>query len=335
MLKPRTVLVTAVAVGSLAAVPPASGSGAISPEQAPWSGTVGADPVAGSAAADDAPARAALRKQRNGRIVYHAYLPQIPEIFTIAPNGTRTLRLTHNDTYDQAPSWSPTGRRIIFGRFLGDGSPPVNELFTMRPDGSGVRQLTHDRTLSIHPSWSRARVAYDCLDSDDFEICTIKPDGSGRRQVTDNDVDDTNPDWSPDGRTIAYQCFDGNDMEICTMGRDGAGRQQLTQNTTDDFSPSFSPSGRRIVYSANERSADIEIYVIRAEGRPLARQITSNQKDDVYPSWSPDGRRIVYIHINALSGDLYTISPGGTQRRRVTRTAYDESEPEWGALSAA
>jgi Tol biopolymer transport system component len=98
------------------------------------------------------------------------------------------------------------------------------------------------------------------------------------------------------------------------------------------FSPSYSPSGTWIAFTGEDSTGDLELYVTRADGTGPVQQVTRNSEDDAYPSWSPDGTRIAYIHVNATSGDIYTISPLGTQRRRVTTTPYDESEPEWGAV---
>jgi Tol biopolymer transport system component len=332
----RAALITAAVAGSLTAAfdGGAPGFGASAPEQPPGSGTVSELSVA-SPAPHESLVRAGPQAQRNGRIVYYAYLPEIPEILTVEPNGRGTLRLTHNDLYDQGPSWSPTGRRIVFGRSLGG---PTNQLFTMRADGSDVQQLTHDQVFSVHPSWSPSgdRIAYGCLDGDDFEtgfeICTINLDGTARRQLTDNEANDFQPVWSPDGRTIAFECSDGDDEEICTMNRDGTGRHQITQSPTFAFSPSYSPSGTWIAYTSDDGTGDLELYVTRADGGGAAYQVTRNSQDDAYPSWSPDGTRIAYMHVNAVSSDIYTITPHGTDRRRVTSTEYDETEPQWGPL---
>jgi Tol biopolymer transport system component len=54
------------------------------------------------------------------------------------------------------------------------------------------------------------------------------------------------------------------------------------------------------------------------------------------PSWSPDGRRIVFTSrpvANECSicapGDLYVIDVDGRNRRRLTETPGDESDPDW------
>ena len=51
-------------------------------------------------------------------------------------DGSGQRRLTRNPARDNAPRWSPDGRRIAFDR---GGSRP---LWVMNPDGSGQRNLT-------------------------------------------------------------------------------------------------------------------------------------------------------------------------------------------------
>lgn len=88
-----------------------------------------------------------------------------------ASSGTRTRvlvprRLRGGRCYGggRAPSWSPDGRRIVFGGWSRD-----------------QRQLPQKA-----------------------EIFVVRADGRHRRRLTDNPVSDIYPVWSPDGKWIAY-----------------------------------------------------------------------------------------------------------------------------------
>jgi Tol biopolymer transport system component len=61
------------------------------------------------------------------------------EIYVINANGSGLRRLTRNAATDDAPAWSPDGRKIAFMREPdGDG-----EIYLINADGSGQRRLTH------------------------------------------------------------------------------------------------------------------------------------------------------------------------------------------------
>jgi dipeptidyl aminopeptidase/acylaminoacyl peptidase len=84
-----------------------------------------------------------------GRITYAHYDGNDTEIFTIKPDGTGRVQVTHNGVGDGAPSYSPDGERIAFGSSDGDDY----EIFTIKASGGGKRQLTHNNTDDSSPSW--------------------------------------------------------------------------------------------------------------------------------------------------------------------------------------
>jgi TolB protein len=105
--------------------------------------------------------------------------------------------------WDNFPSWSPAGDRIMFTRMIqGDF-----EIFTIRPDGSGLRQLTHDHGNDAHSQWSHdgkwivftsSRMGWkddDTQGQNYREIFVMRENGSDVRQLTDNKWEDAYGDW--------------------------------------------------------------------------------------------------------------------------------------------
>jgi len=50
-----------------------------------------------------------------------------------------------------APSWSPDGDKILFGRYVQHLGQ--EDLYTMNRDGTGVRQVTHTPDFEQWPDW--------------------------------------------------------------------------------------------------------------------------------------------------------------------------------------
>lgn len=90
----------------------------------------------------------------DGKLIAHVrYVPegtQMPEIFVMGPDGSNPTRLTNDQYYDVAPSWSPDGRKIAFSSTFRPDSK--DQIWIM--DSSGHNQFQLTRCGGIRPSWS-------------------------------------------------------------------------------------------------------------------------------------------------------------------------------------
>ncbi len=50
----------------------------------------------------------------NGRIAFSQFDSGDREIYTANPDGSGVLQLTDNSSFDNLPSWSPDGSKIVF-----------------------------------------------------------------------------------------------------------------------------------------------------------------------------------------------------------------------------
>ena len=173
------------------------------------------------------------------------------EIYVMDADGNNQQRLTDNDFFDIAPSWSPDGKRIAFmsrreGHFIGEGGLST-EIYVMDADGGNEQRLTNNRKR------------------------------------------DTSPSWSPDGKWIVFSSDrkgDGVNYEIYVMDADGGNLQRLTNNRVNDRSPSWSPDGERIVFASNPdgKHENYEIYVMDNDGGNQ-QKLTNNPHLDGAPAW--------------------------------------------------
>src|SRR5215210_2926450 len=134
-----------------------------------------------------------------GKIAYQGDDGQDYEIYTINSGGGGKFKVTDNSTGDYAPSYSPSGKKIVY---TGEDGPNGDfEIYTINAGGGSKFNVTDNNTndgggVSYSPSGKK--IAYSGLDAPtngDFEIYTINPGGGGKVKVTDNTADDYNPSW--------------------------------------------------------------------------------------------------------------------------------------------
>jgi TolB protein len=291
------------------------------------------------------PAKAAFPGE-NGRLVFGSFASSGPgvnnptgddEIFTIRPDGTGLVQLTHNKVYDYDPAWSPNGNKIAFSRSGGDAT----EVYVMRADGTQKIQITDSpggNWDNWDPTWSPngARIAFqsnrDVTNNNlNTNIYSVRSDGTGERQLTKNTASDLMPDWSPDGTKIAFYTTrystNANDSssDIALMNADGSNPRRLTSTPGFDYDPEWSPNGAWIAFESSG-----SLYKIRVDGTGLknltATQVTSEYSTD--PAWSPDGRKIAFRGTRVVRFDpdlgeyiyeygIYLIDPDGSGESKI------------------
>ncbi|MFL6765556.1 MAG: TolB family protein [Sphingomicrobium sp.] len=107
-------------------------------------------------------------------IAFQASRSESFDIYTVAPDGSRLRRLTHNEGFTEWPMWSPDSRRIAYG-VEGEQSA----LWVMRADGRDKHELRSG--VGVPANWAPGEwLVANCNSPGPKKIgiCAISPDGA-------------------------------------------------------------------------------------------------------------------------------------------------------------
>ena len=163
------------------------------------------------------------------------------EIYVMDSDGSHVRRvstLPEAAFSDQAPRFSPNGKRLVFTRYITEPAPSA--LFTVRLDGSGLRQLTPWGNGAGDADFSPGgnKLVFEATPNKNCfgEIYTVEADGQHLTNLTDNrcHAGSADPVWSPDGKKILFtqaHAFSGGfGFDLATMNPDGSARQFILPN---------------------------------------------------------------------------------------------------------
>lgn len=137
------------------------------------------------------------------------------------------LSLPLDDQAVHAPTWSPTGDRIVFAGQQGLAWIDLKDMQQGRFASSSV----WDNSALFSPDGRR--IAFMGRVHNRWEILVMNADGSGRRQLTGSDPQleappsNVAPAWSPDGKSIAFLSNRDGLWRIYVMRADGSQQRPM------------------------------------------------------------------------------------------------------------
>jgi TolB protein len=228
-------------------------------------------------------------------------------IFIARSNGSVVTEVTTGPVFDRTPSFSRSGGRIFFSRFVRasdeEKAQDVEHIFSVNRNGGGLRRLTSgpvsDRNPVVSPNGNI--IAFDRAGvragQGERHVHTMRPNGSRIANATPRLAAwSSQPDFSPSGNRIVFvRGFPGaSNADLFTMRPNGRGWRRLTgraRRPLGGFSnPAFSPNGRLVVAGrALELRSPSRLQVIRVRDRSrvatLGGRRTPRSPNAQGPAW--------------------------------------------------
>ena len=259
------------------------------------------------------------------------------EIYTMNPDGSEQVRITHHPANDLHAVWSPTGEQILF---ISDRDG-VRDLFLMDSDGSNVRRVFKKEVYRGRPAWSPdgTQIAYMHLrwDIDEYPtyIATL-----GEEKEEELAMNAHNPAWSPDGTEIACSIF--AQINIVNV-RTGKQKRPLSRKIVDrQWQLSWSAVGNKIAFIGNNHPfPDLKglelkvaralhkawedkwtVFIMNSDGSGLKQLVPEAGPMTAGPAISPNGEEVLYTQeINGLL-QIFKVDVNSGVRTQLTHVGH-------------
>ncbi len=248
------------------------------------------------------------------RILFTSNRDGSGEIYSMNPDGSDLIRLTHNDVDDYWASYSPNGTRIVFFSNR-DGSI---DIYSMNADGSDIIRLTQGDTDDTRPAYSPdgTRIVFQSAIDGVSHLYSMNADGSDVIRLTQDSANGEWASYSPDGAHIVFVSSRDGVNQIYRMNADGSNVVRLTHDNMYSDVPSYSPDGTRIVFSSDS-DGNPDLYSMNADGSDVIR-LTNDPALEGRANYSLDGRRIVFHSDRNGNNEIYSMNADGSDVIRLT-----------------
>ena len=154
-------------------------------------------------------------------------------------------------------------------------------------------------------------------------VIAMEMDGSGRHTLVTNGSSNMFPRWAPGG-AILYTSFLPGYPSLYV------GTKRLTGDEHEYRGAEFAPGGSVIAASV-DMGGQSDLVLIDPKTGQIKKQLTDTAWDEVSATWSPDGARIAFVSNKTGNPQIYVVSAGGGEPRRLTMAGAYNTSPRFGS----
>jgi Tol biopolymer transport system component len=289
------------------------------------------------------PAAEASFPGRNGVLAFARLGPgDASTISVVDPRSGRTRAVTHvsrscagraGSWADWDPSFSASGRLLIYGHTDRCDPRTPDGVYVIRPGGRGRRLVT--RKELDRPVFSPSGESIASVDVPGRMLITDFDQPARERELLPRSDYPTTlwPAWSVTGRlalTVSRREArdSGHIATVTSQGRD----LRLVTRSHRDSTPDWSPTGDRIAFERDKGDrSDILVASAHARRGRRPKRLT-HTRDAFWPVWSPNGEDIAYVRgdfANKFSSLVIMRARDGGRKRRVENHVDPISRISW------